>query len=83
VRGLGAMIALEMVEGGDPRRPATDLVKRILASTLERGLLVIPCGHHGNILRLLVPLTISDADLDRGVAILEEEILRHAGGRAS
>lgn len=83
VRGLGAMVALEMVEGGDPRRPATELVRKVLASTLERGLLIIPAGHHGNNIRLLVPLTVSDGDLDRGVAILEEEILRHAPGRAS
>jgi 4-aminobutyrate aminotransferase/(S)-3-amino-2-methylpropionate transaminase len=80
VRGLGAMLAMEFVHGGDPSRPDGEVVAKVLETTLERGLLLIPAGAHGNILRVLVPLTITDDELERGMRILEEAVLRHAGG---
>lgn len=75
VRGLGAMMALEFSEAGDPSRPAGDLVKRIVAACHERGLLVIPAGLDGNIIRVLAPLVISDDELRRGLDILEQSVL--------
>lgn len=78
VRGLGAMVAMELVEGGDPSRPATERTAAILAACVERGLLVLPAGPHANVIRVLSPLVISDADLERGLAILEAEVLRAA-----
>lgn len=76
VRGIGAMLAMELVEGGDPRRPATRLTQEVLAACLERGVLVIGAGLHGNVIRVLCPLVISDADLDQALAIIGEELLR-------
>ena len=70
VRGLGAMQAIELGEQGDPRVPATALTARLVARARDRGLILLSCGAYGNILRILVPLTVSDAQLDRGLAIL-------------
>ena len=75
VRGIGAMIGVEFVEDGNPDRPAGAMVKEILAASLERGVLSIPAGTHGNVIRILSPLVISDEDLDQGLTVLEEEIL--------
>ncbi|MCA9291564.1 MAG: aspartate aminotransferase family protein [Phycisphaerales bacterium] len=79
VRGLGAMIGIELAEDGDVNRPATDATKRIVKACLDRGLLVITAGIYANIIRILSPLVITDEELDRGLSILEEEVLRHVG----
>ena len=50
--------------------PATALTARLVARARDRGLIQLSCGAYGNILRILVPLTVSDAQLDRGLAIL-------------
>lgn len=76
VRGLGAMLAMELVEAGDPRRPATRLTQDVLAACLERGVLVIGAGVYGNVIRVLCPLVISDADLEEALAVIGEELLR-------
>ncbi|MGZ4354486.1 MAG: aspartate aminotransferase family protein [Gaiellaceae bacterium] len=68
VRGLGPMLALEFVEQTPERASAT------AAAARERGLVLLTCGLYGNVIRLHVPLVISDEDLDRGLEILEESI---------
>jgi len=68
VRGLGLMIGLEFMQGD---APATALVTRIAANALERGLLVLSCGIDGNVIRLIPPLTIPEAELAAGLDILE------------
>jgi 4-aminobutyrate aminotransferase/(S)-3-amino-2-methylpropionate transaminase len=83
VRGLGAMIGMEFVEGGDPARPAGALVKEVLTAALARGVLAISAGTYGNTIRILSPLVITDQDLDRGLRILEEEILSAWGRHAA
>lgn len=70
VRGLGAMIAFELFEDGDIRRPAADLTKRLCTEALARGLVLLSCGLYANVIRILVPLTASDALLDEGLAII-------------
>ncbi|MGC4000898.1 MAG: 4-aminobutyrate--2-oxoglutarate transaminase [Anaeromyxobacter sp.] len=72
VRGLGPMLALELVTDRALRTPATDATKRLVAWCFERGLVLLSCGHHGNVIRTLMPLVITDAELERGLAILEE-----------
>lgn len=74
VRGLGAMVAIELFEGGDLSRPAAELTRRLCAEALARGLVLLSCGLHGNVIRILVPLTASDALLDEGLAILEQAL---------
>ena len=68
VRGLGPMIGFELTE----RTP--DLAKSIVDAAFERGLLLLSCGLYGNVIRLLPALTISDAELDEGLGLLEESL---------
>ncbi|MBI3524172.1 MAG: 4-aminobutyrate--2-oxoglutarate transaminase [Betaproteobacteria bacterium] len=70
VRGLGAMTAIEFCHDADPRRPAPDIANALKTEAAKRGLLLLNCGVHGNVLRIMVPLTISDALLDEGLDIL-------------
>ncbi len=70
VRGLGAMVAVELFEPGAARQPAAALVKALLARAAEKGLLLLSCGTYGNVVRILAPLTASDALIDEGLAIL-------------
>jgi 4-aminobutyrate aminotransferase len=71
VRGLGAMTAVEFCHDGDPQRPDAVLTNKVKAEAVKRGLLLLTCGNYGNVLRLMVPLTIEDAVLDEGMDILE------------
>jgi 4-aminobutyrate aminotransferase/(S)-3-amino-2-methylpropionate transaminase len=70
VRGLGAMMALELCREGDLDRPDADLARRIAAEAAARGLVLLTCGTSGNVIRILVPLTASDALIDEGLDIL-------------
>jgi 4-aminobutyrate aminotransferase/(S)-3-amino-2-methylpropionate transaminase len=75
VRGLGAMNGLELCIGGDPQKPASDEVAAITAACREAGVLVLPAGPRGNVLRVLAPLVISDADLEHGLDAIEAAVL--------
>jgi 5-aminovalerate/4-aminobutyrate aminotransferase len=72
VRALGAMIAVELFEGGDPHKPNAAAVAQVVAKARDKGLILLSCGTYGNVLRVLVPLTAEDALLDKGLAIIEE-----------
>ncbi|MBN8488666.1 MAG: 4-aminobutyrate--2-oxoglutarate transaminase [Burkholderiales bacterium] len=72
VRGLGAMVAIELFKGGDLSQPDADLTKRICAEAIQRGLILLSCGTYGNVIRILVPLTASDAVIDEGMAVLAD-----------
>jgi 4-aminobutyrate aminotransferase/(S)-3-amino-2-methylpropionate transaminase len=72
VRGLGAMIAIELFEDGDLARPDAELTRRITQEAAHRGLILLSCGTHGNVIRVLVPLTAPDALLDEGLAVLAD-----------
>jgi 4-aminobutyrate aminotransferase len=79
VRGLGAMCALELVRDRTTREPAPELARAVVARALARGLLVLPCGFHANVVRILAPLNTPEALLDEGLDILEaalEDALR-------
>jgi 4-aminobutyrate aminotransferase len=82
VRGLGAMQAIELVEDRGTKAPAPALTTETLVAARERGLILLSCGLYGNVVRILVPLVISDEDLERGLEILEEA-LADARGRAA
>lgn len=71
VRGLGPMLAVEMVEGSD-KAPAPQLVQRVCQEALNRGLIVIRCGLYGNCLRLLPPLDVGEDELEEGMDVLAE-----------
>ncbi|MBL0245554.1 MAG: 4-aminobutyrate--2-oxoglutarate transaminase [Rhodoferax sp.] len=70
VRGLGAMVAMELCKNGDPHQPDAELTKALAAEATKRGLIILSCGTYGNVVRILVPLTASDALLDEGLAII-------------
>jgi 4-aminobutyrate aminotransferase/(S)-3-amino-2-methylpropionate transaminase len=72
VRGLGAMMAMELVSDRSSKAPAKEQTSALTAYALARGLLVLTAGPLGNVIRLLPPLLIDDEDLIRGLDILEE-----------
>jgi len=72
LRGLGAMLAFDIVTAD--RSPDGAGAKLVAARALERGLIVLTCGTYGETVRLLTPLTISDADLKTGLDILVESV---------
>ena len=81
VRGLGSMVAMELfrVDNGQ-RHPDADLAKQLVALAAERGLILLSCGIYGNTIRILVPITVSDAMLDEGLDILEGCLETLTGG---
>ncbi len=79
VRGRGAMLAFEISEDGDPDRPSPESTKRIIEHCIADGVLVIAAA--GNNIRLLPPLTIDDATLDRGLDVIETHVLAVGGAR--
>ncbi|MDZ4336694.1 MAG: 4-aminobutyrate--2-oxoglutarate transaminase [Pseudomonas sp.] len=72
VRALGAMIAVELFEGGDLHKPNAALTAAVVAKARDKGLILLSCGTYGNVLRVLVPLTAESALLDKGLAIIAE-----------
>ncbi len=74
VRGLGAMIALELVKDGDNSRPDADLTKALVARAAANGLIILSCGTRANVIRFLVPLTASDAIVAEGLDLLERSL---------
>jgi 4-aminobutyrate aminotransferase/(S)-3-amino-2-methylpropionate transaminase len=71
VRGLGAMQALELVQSQETREPAAQEVKESTQYCYEHGLITISAGSYGNVIRLLMPLVITDEQLDEGLDVLE------------
>jgi 4-aminobutyrate aminotransferase / (S)-3-amino-2-methylpropionate transaminase / 5-aminovalerate transaminase len=76
VRGLGPMLALELTE------PTPELAKAVTTAAREKGLILLSCGLYGNVIRILVPLVVSDEDLDRGLELLEESLVDASAGAA-
>lgn len=80
VRGVGAMIAMELVEDPASLKPATALTAAVVRAAHARGLLLVTAGAAANIIRVLCPLVITDEQLERGLSILEEELLKQMNG---
>ncbi len=74
VRGLGAMVAFELVAERGGHEPDAAAVKAVTAKASELGLVLLSCGYWGNTIRLLAPLTIPDNHLDEGLAMLREAL---------
>jgi 4-aminobutyrate aminotransferase/(S)-3-amino-2-methylpropionate transaminase len=74
VRGLGAMLALELVEDPETKSPAPDLTTAVIDAALQRGLLLLKAGVYGNCIRVLCPLTISDGELGEGLEVWEDAL---------
>ena len=82
VRGVGAMVAIELVKDAKTKEPDADTTAAVLAHAEKRGLILLSCGTSANVVRLLAPLTIQDNVLDEGLALLADA-LRDAYGRES
>jgi 4-aminobutyrate aminotransferase / (S)-3-amino-2-methylpropionate transaminase / 5-aminovalerate transaminase len=76
VRGLGPMLAFELTE------QTPELASAVTAAAREKGLVLLSCGLYGNVIRILVPLVISDPDLAQGLELLEEALV-DASSRAA
>jgi 4-aminobutyrate aminotransferase/(S)-3-amino-2-methylpropionate transaminase len=71
VRGIGAMQAIEFVEDRITKEPATALAKQIVKHAYQHGVLLVTAGTYGNVLRLLVPLSASDDEIEEGLSVIE------------
>jgi 4-aminobutyrate aminotransferase/(S)-3-amino-2-methylpropionate transaminase len=74
IRGLGAMLAVELVRDTQTKIPADTETKAVISDARDRGVLLIPAGTYGNILRFLFPLSIADGELDDGLDVVEEAV---------
>jgi len=72
VRGLGSMLAMELVTSRESREPDATLAQTVIDHARDRGLLLLKCGPHKNVVRLLPPLVASDADVNCALHILNE-----------
>jgi 4-aminobutyrate aminotransferase/(S)-3-amino-2-methylpropionate transaminase len=75
IRGLGAMVAMELVHGGDADRPDAELTKALVQDCARRGLIILACGTRGNVIRFLAPLTIEPVLVREGLAMLKASML--------
>ncbi len=71
VRGLGAMQALELVRSKTTRQPADEETKQVSQYCYEHGLVTITAGSYGNVIRLLMPLVVTDSQMDEALDVLE------------
>ena len=74
VRGLGAMLAIELVTDPETKEPAAELASRVVEAAAERGLLLLKSGIYSNCIRVLVPLVISDAELGEALGVWEQAL---------
>ena len=74
VRGLGAMLAIELVEDRETKRPAADLASAVTEAAAARGLLLLKSGIYSNCIRVLCPLVLSDSELDEALDVWEQAL---------
>lgn len=77
VRGVGAMIAMELIKDNNPGKPNTELCDKIVKGCAEDRLILLSAGTFKNVIRILSPLVISDDQLHKGLDILENQIRKH------
>jgi len=74
IRGLGAMIAIELVKDRETKESAKDETNKIIAECYKNGLVILSAGVRGNVIRFLMPLVVTDKQLEIGLDILEKAI---------
>jgi 4-aminobutyrate aminotransferase/(S)-3-amino-2-methylpropionate transaminase len=75
VRGPGAMIAFDVVKERGSHEPDAEATRRVVARACDRGLVLLSCGVYANTIRILVPLTASDAIVREGLDLLEDSLI--------
>jgi len=83
VRGIGAMIGIEFIKDNNPNSPDTDLCHKIVKGCADEGLILLSAGTHKNVIRILSPLVITDEELNKGLDILEQQILKYTRSTTS
>ena len=68
------MIGIELVKNRKTKEPAADEAKQLVNRCLQKGLITLACGNYGNVIRTLMPLVITDEQLERGLAIMEDQL---------
>jgi len=76
VRGRGAMVAMELVKNRDTKEPAKEETNKVVSAAYQNGLVLMKAGVYDNVIRILVPLIISDEQLEEGLKIIEESIAK-------
>ena len=71
IRGLGSMVAMELIKNGKADQPDADLTRALVQAAARHGLVILSCGTYGNVIRFLAPLTIPENVLDEGLGKLE------------
>jgi 4-aminobutyrate aminotransferase/(S)-3-amino-2-methylpropionate transaminase len=74
VRGKGPMLALELVKNRRTKEPAASEAKMLVRRCFDKGLMILSCGNLGNVIRTLMPLVITDEQLEKGISILDESL---------
>src|SRR5919204_912229 len=74
VRGLGAMLAIELVRDRETKQPAPELATAVVEAAAERGLLLLKSGIYSNCIRVLAPLVLSEAELDEALGVWEQAL---------
>ena len=72
VRGVGPMRAMELVKNRGTLEPDSDGTKKLMAYCHQNGVVIMSAGSHGNVIRFLLPLVISDGDLEEGLNVVEK-----------
>jgi 4-aminobutyrate aminotransferase / (S)-3-amino-2-methylpropionate transaminase / 5-aminovalerate transaminase len=79
VRGVGAMVAIELVKNCSADQPDAELTRQLVQAAARKGLILLSCGIYANVIRFLAPLTISDALLKEGFNLFEQALQEVAG----
>lgn len=72
VRGMGLMLALELVKDRETKEPAAEEAKALVKFCFDKGLILLSCGNFSNVIRTLMPLVITDEQMEKGLALMEE-----------
>jgi len=80
IRGVGAMVAIELVKNGSAEQPDAELTRALVLAAAQQGLVILSCGVYSNVIRFLTPLTISDALLAEGLDKLEAALAEVTAG---
>jgi len=83
VRALGMMVAMELVKNRRADAPDADLTKALVQAAGRRGLILLSCGIYSNVIRILAPLTIPDAQLEEGLELIEQSLAEVTQGAAT
>src|SRR6185503_16799396 len=83
VRSLGMMVAIELVKNRRADAPDADLTKTVVQAAGRRGLILLSCGLYSNVIRILAPLTIPEAQLEEGLTLLEQSLAEATQGATS